>query len=222
MSDIREASIEPGDRRLPGGWPGQLLPFGLLAAGGLWLWTRWEGLPEVLPVHWGIGGSPDRFAPRTVANVALPLFLGAGACLFILLTVLAVRAFAPRTGRHATMRIMLGAQLVVAGTCVGATMLIASSAQQVWPLLVFVGCAVVVLLAFALATTPRLRAEGALRNPASWHGLFYADREDPALFVPKRYGAGYTLNFGRPAAVVIMLLLAALALGGIVAALRAR
>jgi uncharacterized membrane protein len=222
MSDIREASIEPGDRRLPGGWPGQLLPFGLLAAGALWLRARWDSLPEVLPVHWGFDGRPDRFAPRTVPNVALPLFLGAGACLFILLTVLAMRAFAPRKGRRAVMRIMLGAQLVVAGTCVGATVLVASSAQHVWPLLVFVGLAVVVLLGFALSTTPKLREEGALRNPASWHGLFYADRDDPALFVPKRYGAGYTLNFGRPAAVVIMLLLAAAALGGLIAALRAR
>jgi uncharacterized membrane protein len=30
-------------------------------------------------------------------------------------------------------------------------------------------------------------------------GLFYVNPEDPAVFVPKRAGIGYTLNFGRPA-----------------------
>jgi uncharacterized membrane protein len=222
MNDIREASLEPGDRRLPGGWLGQLLPFGLLAAGGLWLWKRWESLPEVLPVHWGFGGRPDRFAPRTVMEIALPLFLGAGVCLLILGIVLAARTFAPRKGRRETMRILLGAELFVAGTCVGATVLIASSTQQIWPFLVFVGAMVVVLVGFAFAATPRLRDEGALRNPSGWRGIFYADRDDPALFVPKRYGTGYTLNFGRPAAVVIMVLIAAAAVGGIIAALAAR
>jgi uncharacterized membrane protein len=29
-------------------------------------------------------------------------------------------------------------------------------------------------------------------------GLFYVNRDDPALFVEKRFGLGYTLNFGHP------------------------
>ena len=31
-----------------------------------------------------------------------------------------------------------------------------------------------------------------------WSGPFYSNPDDPALFVPKRYGIGYTLNFGNP------------------------
>lgn len=30
-----------------------------------------------------------------------------------------------------------------------------------------------------------------------WSGIFYSDPDDPALFVPKRFGIGYTLNFGN-------------------------
>ncbi|XDO64260.1 DUF5808 domain-containing protein [Streptomyces sp. RLB1-33] len=33
-----------------------------------------------------------------------------------------------------------------------------------------------------------------------WFGLFYYNRDDPRLAVPKRYGWGWTLNFGRPMA----------------------
>lgn len=34
-------------------------------------------------------------------------------------------------------------------------------------------------------------------------GMFYVNRDDPALMVEKRFGIGYTLNFGRPAAWVL-------------------
>jgi len=29
-------------------------------------------------------------------------------------------------------------------------------------------------------------------------GFFYCNKADPRVFVPKRYGLGYTLNFGKP------------------------
>jgi uncharacterized membrane protein len=35
-------------------------------------------------------------------------------------------------------------------------------------------------------------------------GLFYVNRDDPAVLVEKRFGIGYTLNFGRPAAWLLL------------------
>ncbi|HWS00816.1 MAG TPA: DUF5808 domain-containing protein [Prolixibacteraceae bacterium] len=29
-------------------------------------------------------------------------------------------------------------------------------------------------------------------------GFFYFNKADPRIFVPKRYGFGYSLNFGKP------------------------
>lgn len=34
-------------------------------------------------------------------------------------------------------------------------------------------------------------------------GLIYVNRNDPAMFVEKRFGVGFTINFGKPAAVAI-------------------
>jgi uncharacterized membrane protein len=34
-------------------------------------------------------------------------------------------------------------------------------------------------------------------NNYKW-GIFYYNRTDPRIFVPKRFGFGYTLNFGKP------------------------
>jgi uncharacterized membrane protein len=51
--------------------------------------------------------------------------------------------------------------------------------------------------------------------PEHWRlGQLYCNREDPALFVPARDGRRWTLNFGRPAAAI---LLGAILIVGIVA-----
>jgi len=40
-------------------------------------------------------------------------------------------------------------------------------------------------------------------------GLFYVNRDDPAVFVEKRFGVGYTLNFGHPGIWIALAVLAA-------------
>jgi len=53
----------------------------------------------------------------------------------------------------------------------------------------------------------------------NWRGgLFYINREDHALLVPRRFGLGWTLNFGNPRAA--MLLAGAAALIGLPVTLR--
>lgn len=41
-------------------------------------------------------------------------------------------------------------------------------------------------------------------------GMFYVNTDDPAVLVEKRFGIGYTLNFGRPAAWLLMAFILAL------------
>jgi len=43
-------------------------------------------------------------------------------------------------------------------------------------------------------------------------GIFYVNKADPKILVPKRYGVGYTLNFGNPWSwAAVALILAAIA-----------
>jgi uncharacterized membrane protein len=46
------------------------------------------------------------------------------------------------------------------------------------------------------------------RRPADegWKGVFYSNPNDSALFVPKRYGIGYTLNFANPWSWVVLII----------------
>ena len=40
--------------------------------------------------------------------------------------------------------------------------------------------------------------------------MFYADRDDSALFVPKRFGIGWTINLGHPAGWPLLITLLAI------------
>lgn len=73
-----------------------------------------------------------------------------------------------------------------------------------------------VVAVFALLVWNQARAKRFVPPPVEmgtddrWRwGLFYADRNDPALFVQSRCGAGYTLNYGRMLAWPISLALVA-------------
>jgi uncharacterized membrane protein len=50
------------------------------------------------------------------------------------------------------------------------------------------------------------------KNDYKW-GIFYVNDKDPRVFVPKRYGFGWTLNFSRSWSYVILISILALAVG---------
>jgi uncharacterized membrane protein len=58
------------------------------------------------------------------------------------------------------------------------------------------------------------------KDPASpedrWiAGIFYGNPQDPALWVEKRFGIGWTLNFARPASWFMLDRILLLVLGGV-------
>jgi hypothetical protein len=83
---------------------------------------------------------------------------------------------------------------------------------------------ITLLIAFVISTVILWRTMGALRqqphvpsdsNPAVWRLThLYFNPEDPALFVPTRRGVGWTLNFGRPLAIVLIAAILTLGVGG--------
>lgn len=54
---------------------------------------------------------------------------------------------------------------------------------------------------------------GALADNAHWlWGMFYVNREDPSMIIESRFGLGYTLNYGNPGAVLMVVAFVALGL----------
>ena len=77
-------------------------------------------------------------------------------------------------------------------------------APPVWIILgPFLGLGVLAVL------LPLFRRTRRRRRDSGWNGVFYSNPDDSALFVPKRCGIGYTLNFAHPWAwgVVVFIIL---------------
>ncbi len=50
-------------------------------------------------------------------------------------------------------------------------------------------------------------------NPKHWKlKVFYFNRDDSRVFVPKRFGYGWTLNFAKPASYVILFAIVVIAI----------
>jgi hypothetical protein len=210
----RSASLTSAPEGLPGGVAAVLVPLATLAAAALYLYLNWNRIPERFPVHWGIDGSPDRWSGRTWLGVYTPLLLGAVHCGLMLLIALGILRASPR-GRVAA-NAAAGAQVrrvtlqfLVAGVWGMALVLAAVSVDRVLPdrpfgnlppALISVGfIALAVPFVWRLIRIGRTLGSGGDGTPdRCWKlGIFYFNPADPAIFLEKRFGIGYTINFGN-------------------------
>ena len=213
-SPLRSASLTLAPEGLPGGAAAALVPFTILAAAALYLYLNWSRIPERFPVHWGIDGSPDRWSGRTWQGVYTPLLVGAVHSGFMLLIALGILRASPR-GRVAAnaaataqfRRAML--QFLVAAVW-GITLLLAVVSLapvlterppgNLAPILVSVGLiALAIPFLWRIIRINRTIGSGGDGTPDEcWKlGMLYFNPADPAIFVEKRFGVGYTCNFGN-------------------------
>ena len=229
----REAVVARRRDTIPGGWALQALPFVVLTAAVVILAMRWPDLPARIPVHWGLDGQADRWTERTLVSVFAPMAAAALTCGLMLAVsvgllrgrrVQATGSAARRETRFrwVTMLVLFAAEMMIAlGASQVALFFVAPPAllTRSFTLLVDAGLVamiVLVVLLFRLGqggssgqADPEGMAPVGDRTPDSaWKwGLLYVNTQDPALLVEKRFGVGYTFNFGHP---IAWLLLAAL------------
>lgn len=230
-------------RSLPGGLIGQGGPFVLLAAAAGYLALRWHELPARIPVHWDLAGHPSRLIARSVLGVFGSFLIGGLILAVTLLSSYGILRWSPRLrsvgepGRHderfrtANLVILLVAEYLTAilFAGVGLLPLLKTGALLVPAVLLLSGPAILIAIAIILArmgrggtrptSEPNAAPAGGRTSDAFWRaGIFYFNAGDPAVFVEKRFGIGYTLNFARRRAWMI---LALLILGPLVIALLA-
>jgi len=172
----------------------------VLPAVGLVLFA--DRFPSPMPVHWDIAGRPNGYFPRTPLAMAFPILLFGGILLLLDgITVAGARA-GPAAMTEAVRRMLAPIRWILALNALPAAF------APIWgptPVLVCAG-AIVLVIIVQIARAPRMA-------PASgdgWRGIFYVNPADPRLLVPKRFGIGWTFNFARP---IAWLILTALLLG---------
>lgn len=194
-------------------------PFALPLATAVYLRAHWDEIPARFPVHWGLDGAPNGWATKTVHGVYGPLLLGAGLSLLVLMLALAV-FYGSRRGamRNPTLAIMIGVLylLNLAFSSAGLLPLLHLPAWVfVIPFLVFVAGA----LLWSFKVTAEAAGEDTPDECWSLGGIYYNPR-DPAVFVEKRIGIGYTVNFGNRLSWILLGIFAAGVLGLIFAVTR--
>jgi len=209
---------EPVRTRVLPAW----VPLLVLAAAGAWLTLRWDDIPARWTVHWGITGAPDGWAARSPLQV-YGLLVG-GLLLWGLfeavgLVVRAAGRGSPGFESLATLNVHLLRLVSLA-----VTLLLAILAVTL-PLGPHLGPGAIVLLAFVLVGgaigfgavgATRAMTQAKAGDPVrlkGYRGLFYYDRDDRRLWVPKVLGIGWTVNFAPPFAWPGMVVLLGVPLG---------
>lgn len=191
---------------------------------------RYADLPWLLPVHFKPSGAPNGWQYKTIARVLIPLFvqlaltlsLGAIAALLLSRSQGGHEPAAPdvRAAAAAAEAVILIALIWVAFQAYAAIALInmwmveRSGLGRVYQLLEMAG--------ILLTVTVAIRAHARVGKPAPrpyvaehWRlGQLYSNSKDPALFVPTRNGARWTLNFGRPVAAALLAIILAIGVLG--------
>lgn len=202
----------------------------------------YPSMPQSLAVHYGANGAPDRMEAKSLGSAFSLVFLQLG--LTALLAGMAAAIVRSRpdldparpagSARWARQYMSLGAKALLGLAAMidlglmGSSLLTWTGTVTRWAPLVIVipVLASVVAAVVVLARNNRDRAGNAEGTGLThrdddryWRGgLIYINREDPALLVPRRFGLGWTLNFGEPRA--LMLLAGVVALIGLVITLR--
>ena len=231
----REAVVVRSRFAPPGGWILQVIPFGVLAAAAVVVYERWAELPARLPVHWNLYGEADRFVDKSPGAVLQSMTVAVFLCGLFAASAAAVmhsrrvRATGEAASSESSFR-AITAVLLLVGELLIAVLLSQPAIRLLFPwaarqqiMVVTMGGLVVTLVLMAVLLW--LGQGGSRRAPATvgevpvgdrtpdsaWvMGLFYVNRNDPALLVEKRFGIGYTLNFGHPVSWVLIGLLVAI------------
>jgi uncharacterized membrane protein len=175
-----------------------------LGAAAAVLGLTWDSLPARWAVHWGLRGHPNGWATKTPAGVFGPLVLGAAilATFYLLAQVLKRRAPEQTSALYV---IATAVSLVFAGAALWLPLLQPTSPTGfILFTVVVIGGGLVVATIVSARAMKRMPA-GTV--PEGYHGLFYKNPKDERLWVPKRLGLGWTINFAHPAAWPTMLLL---------------
>jgi uncharacterized membrane protein len=191
-----------------------------IAATTMFLAWQYAALPDILPVHFGPLGGPNRWQFKTAPRVFVAVFVQLG--IFTTATVVGLlllsRKDAPSAGTLPDARAAVTATEAI--TLMSTTWVVVQGYAAVALVRLWSGvgstlgrgytalevAAVVATVVVMVRAQKRLsRPEPLTYVPAHWRlGHLYCNAEDPALFVPTRDGRRWTLNFGRPAAGILL------------------
>ena len=209
VPEIRGAELSPRPQVKSFGLWLCVPPFMWLAAVAFYLQGHWDQIPESFPVHWAANGQPNGWATRSFQGVYGPILLAAFLNVFFLLfAMVLVRSSRNTTMRHVTVTILL-LLLYPISFAFGMVGLLPLMTFPMWLIPAVTLGTVVVLILWSIVKVTAHTAADAVPEPQNdsyWKaGMFYYNPDDPSIFVSKRVGIGYTMNFANKMSWLVML-----------------
>lgn len=183
-------------------------------------YLTWEyrALPSLLAVHFGWNGAPNGWQFKTIGRVFSPVFVQAA--LFTVLSGIAALLLWRESDEKNDTPDARAAATAAEAVWMMATIWIACQGYAAFALVTLwkttvprlIGYRAIEVLGGALTIAIAVRAQRRLARPEPlpyvaehWRlGQLYCNPAHPALFVPTRDGRRWTLNFGRPAAALLL------------------
>lgn len=220
-------------RTLPFAWQGGITRTAALQPSpSVWRWTaaalvpicgtaivllaHYQTLPAAYAIHFSQAGVPNHFVQKSWIAVFGPLMMCGTVVVALAGLLRAVQrqgAGIADNGRYSklTGRFVLGVAWMVGLACAATGLLpmLPSASEHASRLGFAVGAIDVTFLffttAFLIMNRKALISGQSTTDVAHWRaGLLYFNREDGALFVPKRLGFGWTVNWAQPGAWLVM------------------
>ena len=189
----------------------------------------YPSMPSVLTVHYSMRGGPDRLAAKSVGTAFSFVFVQVGVTLLLVGIAAAIfhrsrsdidpahpvgSARWHRRYMSLAAKALFGLAAMIDLGMLGSSLLMWTGTVTAWaPAVIVVPIlTAVVVAAVVLSRNNRERDEGEADTGLThrdddkyWRGgMFYINREDHALFVPRRFGVGWTLNFGNPRTAMLL------------------
>lgn len=185
----------------------------------------YPAMPDPVPVHFNAAGAVDDYMAKGWQVIAMPIAVQAFMALCLTASHWQIlRSRRPSSPEHPVASAIAygmfaraqSATLLVTGIVITVSIAImplafagvVTSDQSFVAFIAIIVAAILPNLAVSLvygqAGSRLLRrmtasSELGFDDDESWHlGLFYINREDPSVVVPRRFGIGWTMNWGNP------------------------
>ena len=188
--------------------------------------------PDLVPTHFDFAGNVNQWTPKGPALIAFPLlfevFMAACFIFSHWMTIRSKKDIDPARpaisayaygafARAECILLLVGGSVLTA--VLGIVMILMMTEILSMPVtialiivttLVFVGATIAIPIVYGQSGSrlvKRLEENGDIiaDNDEHWKaGIFYWNKDDASLFLPKRFGVGWTMNWARPAAWLIV------------------
>lgn len=204
------------------------LPMFLITAGlAIWLIALYPSLPDVIPTHWGVNGQPDAWSDKSFFSVFFMIFmlLFTQGLMYAIsygtfhssVQLKAQNSELSLQREHETRKLTAGmmAFMNVATTLLLGMLLVQSTWSMMYAdstLSMLYSLPIFLLLIFGgiyyyMKRSKELNEQFKSADPLEsspgddehWKwGIFYFNKDNPDIFVEKKFGVGWTMNFARP------------------------